>query len=105
MEALQTKGGFLLFLFYGWLKNSAKSVTMAQLIVPFGTVEIEIFGRGYALNKCRCAIVWKRGTLGGFYFFFRLAGFFSGFTRTTRRIRSSNLLCCFFGFDFTAIIN
>jgi len=30
MEALQTKGGFLLYLFYGRLKNSAKSVTVAQ---------------------------------------------------------------------------
>jgi hypothetical protein len=30
MEALQTKGGFLLYLFSGWLKNSAKSVTVAH---------------------------------------------------------------------------
>gem|GEM_PF-4944718 len=39
MEALQTKVGFLLFLFSNWLKNSAKSVTLAQLPMPFGTVK------------------------------------------------------------------
>jgi len=38
MEALQTKDGFLLFLFSGRLKNSAKSVTLAQSTVPFGTI-------------------------------------------------------------------
>jgi hypothetical protein len=35
---LQTKGGFLLFLFCRRLKNSVKSVRVAQLTVPFGTV-------------------------------------------------------------------
>jgi hypothetical protein len=30
------------------------------------------------------------GTLADFYFFFRLAAFFSGFTSNTRRIKSSN---------------
>jgi hypothetical protein len=30
MNALQTKGGFLLYLFSGWLKNSAKSAIVAQ---------------------------------------------------------------------------
>jgi hypothetical protein len=34
MEALQTKGGFLLLKFYVRLKNSAKSVTLAQSTVP-----------------------------------------------------------------------
>jgi len=46
MEALQTKGGFLLFLFCGRLKNSAKSVTLAQSTVPFGTFGLTLFGSG-----------------------------------------------------------
>jgi hypothetical protein len=35
---LQTKDGFLFFLFFDRLNNSAKRVTLAQLTVPFGTV-------------------------------------------------------------------
>jgi len=46
MEALQTKGGFLLYLFYGRLKNSAKSVTVAQQERHLAQLE-DFFGSMY----------------------------------------------------------
>jgi hypothetical protein len=55
MEALQTKGGFHLYLFWSGLKNCAKRVNVAQRTVPFGTVEI----------RCRRRASLRKWLLGG----------------------------------------
>ncbi|MGO9587051.1 MAG: hypothetical protein ACLP2Y_12715 [Limisphaerales bacterium] len=55
---MQKKGGFLIFGFFGELKNSVKSAIVAQLIVPFGTVGL-IFFRWGAMSLSRRGQRWQ----------------------------------------------